>query len=670
MTTLVIVESPGKVKTIQKILGFDYKVRATVGHCFHIIPKNDSIDIENNYEPKYGIIKGKKNVVDELKKVASQCDETILASDADREGENIAYSVARFILRDLNTKRAVFQEITKTAILNAMKSTRPIDMNLVNAQKARSVLDMLVGFKVSPVLWSKVCRGTSAGRVQSIGLEIIVEKQREIEKFKSEEYWDITASFLNLNKEQFASTYKSSEKLISEKQVNDIIASINKAKQWTVKSIAKSKKLRSPQPIFNTSTLQQFCSSTFGWDGKKTMKLAQSLYEGFSISGHEATGLITYHRTDSLNISTEAISQVREFIVENIGKKYLPKQYRQFKSKVSAQEAHEGIRPSHLEYNLEDIKTSIPGDEYKLYEAIYYKFVSCQMVDAEFDIVKATIVSNNNHTFTANGQTQIFDGYLRCWPYSTAKDEMLPLMNEQDDILLKEIKGNQHFTKPPASFNTASFIKFLDENGIGRPSTYATIVDTLLKRGYIIKDGKAFKPTDLGCKIYDFLIVAFPELMNMNYTARMELELDEIAEKGKTWYTSVDSFYKELSKRIIDARGTEKTINTTDIECPTCHKNMLVKRFSKFGEFYGCAGYNKNEKEQCKATFKIAPDGEPIVAEKKVQRYLEGVKCDKCGSKIVVRTGKESGKDFGGCSSFPKCKRMFSLDGIPIERKK
>jgi DNA topoisomerase-1 len=663
---LVIVESPGKIKTIQGILGSDYRVVASFGHCFQISPKNNAIDIKNNYEPEYIVIPKKKSVIKEIKDLAARAEVCYIASDADREGEAIGWHIAKAIKNTCPVKRILFREITKTAVLAGLNSPGKLDENKFYSQQARSVLDFLVGFKVSPVLWSKVCRGTSAGRVQSIGLEIIVERQREIDKFKPEEYWDITGNFSTKAKEDFSATYKAEEKLISEAQVKDIITSINCAKQWNVKSLVKASKTRSPQQIFTTSTLQQFCSSSFGWDGKKTMKLAQSLYEGFAVGGHETTGLITYHRTDSVNISTEAITAVRDFIQKDAGKKYLPAQPKVFKSKGNAQEAHEGIRPAHLEFNLKDIRSAIPEDECKLYEAIFYRFVSCQAVDAEFDVVKATIISDNN-TFVANGQTLSFDGFLKYWPYSTTKDEMLPVMNEKDIVILKDFKGNQHFTKPPASFNTASFIKFLDEKGIGRPSTYATIVDTLLKRGYVIKDAKAFKPTELGNKICDFLLQAFPELMNTNYTARMETELDEIAEENKVWYTVVDGFYKELSRRISDAKVVEKSAGITDIECPACHKHKLVKRFSRFGQFYGCEGYKDKGDDQCKATFKIDADGQPVEKIKKEVRYIEDCVCDKCGSKIVIRTGIKSGKEFGGCSGFPKCRRMFSLDGKPIE---
>lgn len=667
---LVIVESPGKVKTIQKFLGSDFLVKATVGHCFQIEPKDNAIDIDNNYEPKYIVIPKKKKVVDEIKKIAKEADDIYICSDNDREGENIGFMFAHYVFKNTNIKRAVFQEITKQAITKAINNPRKIDINLVNAQKARAVLDMLVGFKVSPVLWRKVCSGTSAGRVQSIGLLFITQRQKEIDAFVTEEYWDIVGQFLTENK-QFKANYYTKEKLTNEEQVNKILESINKSKSWAVSSITKSRKKKSPFPIFNTASLQQFCSSEFNWDGKKTMKIAQSLYEGFAIGDHDRTGLITYHRTDSVNISSEAIDIVRQHIKKAFGNKYLPSNAIIYKSKdKNAQEAHEGIRPSHLEFELNDVRQSVPDDEFKLYNAIYNRFIACQMTDAEFDATKVEIKSiDEKHTFTANGQILIFDGFLKCWPYSTFKDEALPNLNDKQTIKLESAIGEQHFTKPPAMFNTASLVKKLEEEGIGRPSTYATIIDTLLTRQYIDKKGKAFVPTDLGKKVCEYLQVAFPELMSANFTARIEDQLDDVADANKVWFKVVDDFYKELAKRLDVAKSSESTKgkDVTDITCPKCGKYKLVKRFSKFGTFYGCDGYSSKE---CLAIFKIGENGEPISRQIKEVKYVDGVVCDKCGSKIVIRTSNSTGKEFGGCSSYPKCKRIFSLNGEPIEFKK
>lgn len=669
---LLIVESPNKIKTIQKFVGSEYTLKATVGHCYQIDPTDSAIDVENDFAPRYIVIPKKKKVVNEIRQAAADADICYIATDPDREGEAIGWHIAKNVIKkSCEIQRISFQEITKTAVLNALKNPRDLDTDLFNAQQARAVLDRLVGYKVSPVLWRKVCKGTSAGRVQSIGLRLIVERQDEIDKFKPEEYWDITGLFLTSKKDMLKATYKSSEKLVSKEQVDPIIVSINKIKEWSLEDATKARKTRSPQPVFNTSSLQQFCSTTFGWDGKKTMRIAQSLYEGASIAGEERTGLITYHRTDSLNISEEAIQNVRSHITSAYGKKYLFPTTRIYKSKKTAQEAHEGIRPSHLEFSLEAVRQAVDDNEYKLYEAIYYRFLACQMSDAEFDVTKLKIVSNDNkHIFISNGQVMIFDGFLKCWPYGSAKDEELPELKIGEILKLKELKDNQHFTKPPAAYNTASLVKTMEENGIGRPSTYATIISTLLDRGYIEKLGKAFKPTDLGKKICIYLTTNFPELMNMNYTARIEDKLDAIAAGNKIWHKIVATFFSELSTRLDASRDSEsmKERQESEYTCPVCKKNKLIKRFGKYGAFYGCSGYSAKGKEKCKAIFKIGKNDEPIEKEKKEVKYIEGVECDKCGSPIVIRKSSKSGKEFYACSAYPRCKRIFSLDGTPIVR--
>jgi len=666
--SLVIVESPGKIKSIQKYLGSNYVVKASVGHCYKIEPTNTAIDIENNYKPKYVLIKGKKKVIDEIKKYAKTADNVYIATDVDREGEAIGMHIATMaIKRNNNIKRIRFQEITKSAILAAIKSPGELDEDLFNAQQARSVVDRLVGYGVSPQLWRKVCKGTSAGRVQSIGLMLIVEKQKEIDAFVIEEYWSIDGTF-DTGKNLLTCSYKPKEKIPSKEEADERMAILNKVNKWTASSVKKQKKQRSPNPIFTTSTLQQFCSSQFGWDGKRTMRVAQQLYEGFAISGNEHTGLITYHRTDSVAISKEATNDVRDFIQSSFGKKYLSDKPRVYKSKKSAQEAHEGIRPTHLEYTLEEVRDSIPHDEFRLYDAIYRRFVSCQMSNASFDVTKIQITSDDNkHKFVVNGQILIFDGFLKVWNFTSSKDAILPDVNQGDELELKELKSAQHFTKPPAQYNTASLVKTLEELGIGRPSTYATIIDTLIKRNYAEKNGKAFSPTDLGKNVCAYLQESFPELMNTNYTARIESELDEIAEANKVWYNVVDEFYKELNKRLQACKQQKKKHDVSDILCPTCQKNYLVRRISKYGAFYGCDGYTAKGADKCTAIFDIGDNGEVIEKVKKEKKYLEGISCDRCGSKIVIRTSKRTGKEFGGCEKFPKCKRMYSMDGTPIE---
>jgi DNA topoisomerase-1 len=551
MMDLFIVESPGKIKTIQNFLPRGFVVKASVGHCYQFPRTDSAININKNYEPTYVPIEGKEKVIAEIKKLSDDAETIYLGMDADREGCAIAWLIADYAIKDRKKiKRVIFHEITKKAILDSIKYPIQLDSqkDLFEAQQARSVLDMLVGFKISPVLWNKVKSGTSAGRVQSIGLKLIVERQREINKFIPKEYWTLPAIFLTIKKNQFKALYQLEKEIPNETIATQIKKDVETLADWYVDSISKSTKTKQPYPVFNTSSLQQFCSSTFNWDGKHTMSLAQKLYEG----GH-----ITYHRTDSLNISDEAIANVRKLIIADFGKNYCPIKPRTFKTKNKvAQEAHEGIRPTHLEKTLNEVKASVSDAEFKLYEAIYARFLACQMSDAELNSSKVIIKSKlSKHVFTANGQIIKFDGYLKIWGrFSNTKDEELPQVSEKDKLSLKEVKAEQHFTKPPAAYNTASLVKVLEEEGIGRPSTYAGIIDTLIKRTYVEKDGKSFKPTDLGYSVCDFLVANFPELMDTKYTARIEEQLDDIANGNRVWHEAVDSFFKEIRKRIIAAQ--------------------------------------------------------------------------------------------------------------------
>lgn len=664
---LVIVESPGKTKTIQKYLGSDFVVKASVGHIWKIVASDTAVDISNNYEPKYEIIKGQQTVANEIKNLAKKAEIVYVATDPDREGEAIGWHLAHRTIVDLNkVKRISFQEITKSAVLTALQNPRQLDENLFHAQQARSVLDLLVGFRVSPVLWSKVCRGTSAGRVQSIGLELIVERQKEIDAFVPEEYWEIAAKF-QVKSEIFGAGYKSSTKLTNEAQVRGIESSIRLVKTWRVDSITKTRKSRSPAPPFTTSSLQQFGATTFGWSGKRTMAVAQKLYEGFSIGGKEATGLISYHRTDSLNVSTEAITTVRT-LISTLGSSYLPASPRTYKSKgKNAQEAHEAIRPTHLEIRLDEIRASIDADEYKLYEAIWRRFVASQMSDAQYDTTKVEIKSDDRiHTFTASGRILVFEGFLKVFDIPD-KDENLPVILEQEELLLKELTSAQHFTKPPACYNTASLVKKLEEEGVGRPSTYASIIDTLIKRTYIEERGP-FIPTDLGKKVCVYLQKQFIELMDIGYTSRIENELDEIADGQKIWYEVVDKFFKELQKRLDEAYAVKKAVEVTDLICPICKKHKLVKQYSKYGHFYGCEGFKAKGADRCKSAFDIGPNGEPISKEERKQEILEGFNCS-CGGRLIVRVARKSGKKFVGCEKFPKCNKIYDLEGKEILRK-
>lgn len=666
---LAVVESPGKIKKIQRFLGSDWVVKASIGHCYEIEKKNDAIDIDNNFEPRYVPIKEKSKVISEIKALAKKCSSIFICTDADREGMCIGYHLSLFALKEYKSKikRATFNEITKSAILNAIKNAYDLedDIDLYHSQQARAVVDRLVGFKVSGVLQNKVLRGTSAGRVQSIGLRLIVDRDKEIKAFIPEEYWDIKGKFETVNKESFIAAYRSSDKIINGVQSKSIVDSINKDKNWKIASIEKSEKTKKPSPPFSTSTMQQFSANVFSWPGKKTMGVAQSLYE---------LGKITYHRTDSLSISKEAMEEVRNFILPTFGKDYLPSQPKFYKSKsASAQEAHEAVRVTNVAETPQSIKTELDNDQYKLYEAIYYKFVSSQMEDCILDTVKVSLdADSKKHVFVASGQTIKFDGFLKAWPYGNTKDEDLPKMEEKELSNLIEVVPEQHFTKSKSFFNDSSLIAELDDQGVGRPSTYASIIETLIARTYVIREGKAFKPTELGILVCDYLIEAFPELMDITYTARIETNLDKIEENKLVWYEVVRDFYEELKKRLDTAKNGEskKTRVETDIVCPTCGKNKLIRRRSRFGEFYGCSGYEIKGEGKCKATFKIGEDDQPVKSVPVEKRYLENKFCDKCGSKIIIKISKKTGKEFYGCSGWPKCKRLFDENGVVKEFKK
>lgn len=670
---LVIVESPAKVKTISKFLGSDYIVTASYGHCYQIDPDSMSIDIESGYEPKYIPCKDKKKVIDDLKIKVSKCDMVYLATDHDREGEAIAAHIRDFIVKGrCPTQRVTFQEITKKAILAAFQNPGNVDEDEYHAQKARSVLDRLVGYGVSPVLWKKVCKGTSAGRVQSIGLKIITERQKEIDAFVPEEYWSIGGKFRLGTGDVIDTEYKVKGTIPSEGDVKKIVASISSTESWSIGSIKETAKDSNPGPLFKTSTLQQTASSLFGWPSKKTMSAAQALYEGFSINGGDQSGLITYHRTDSLNISKDAMTDCRNLIAKDFGAKYLPASPRFFKTdKQNAQEAHEGIRPTHLEHSLLDIKRSIPADAFKLYELIYAKFVASQMAPAKTSTTSISIESKNGeHIFTASGQRTLFDGYYKAWTFSSRTDSIMPPVSEGIEASIIDIIPAQHYTKPPAYFSDGSLVKVLEEEGVGRPSTYASIIDTLIARQYISRDGNKLKGEDLGRLISDYLVPEFPELMDNGYTSRIEDKLDEIAQGKITWTNVVDDFYKELDKRIAMATGkvASKQNLDTGILCPKCGKHNLALKRSKYGEFYGCVGFLGKGADQCKASFKIGPNKEPLI--KMEPEYLKGHVCDVCGSKIAVRvakSGKNSGNKFYGCSGFPKCKRIFDENGVAQE---
>ncbi len=654
MPKLVIVESPAKAKTIQKYLGKEYEVLASNGHVRDLPKSKLGVDTENSFAPQYTEIKGKEALVDTLKKSAGKSSKVYLATDPDREGEAISWHLAHLL--DLNLEeanRVTFNEITKSGVKEGMGSPRKIDQDLVNAQQARRILDRIVGYKLSPFLWRKVRKGLSAGRVQSVAVRLIVDREEEIRKFVTEEYWTIDAM---LNKtgvrKAFAAklhAYKGKKVAIdNEERAKEILADLQK-ESFIVDEVKKSVRKKSPAPPFTTSTLQQEASKKLGFQARRTMKAAQELYEGVEVEGMGAVGLITYMRTDSLRISAEALQEAADYIEKTYGKEYLPSSQRVFKSKKSAQDAHEAIRPTMVNLSPADVKSSLTGDQYKLYRLIWDRFLACQMANALLDAMSVKIAVGD-YQFNASGFTVKFDGYTRL--YEIAKDEgeegeenagALPSMEKGDVLGVKTLEPNQHFTQPPARFTEASLIKTMEENGIGRPSTYAPTISTILNRGYVEREAKSLKPTVLGEVTTKLMEEQFQKIVDVDFTANMEQELDEI-EDGKTdWIKILDGFYSDFASTLEQAEknmeGTRVKVpdEETDIVCELCGKNMVIK-LGRFGKFLACPGY-----PECKNT-------------KKIVQETGGI-CPVCSKKVLAKKSK-AGKGYYGCEDNPSCNFM------------
>lgn len=656
---LFIVESPNKCSKIRKILGDGYKVVASVGHIRAIPKKGMNIDIKNGFVPTFEISADKKQVVKDLKTLADEADEVILATDPDREGEAISWHIYDVLSEKAKKKctRVSFDEITASVINKAIKNKREIDMNLVNAQKARQVLDRLIGYKISPLLWFKVGSGTSAGRVQSIALKFISTKEKEIEAFKPQDYWFIEA-LLECSKGKFwgkVVTKDKDNKYIEEKIADDDLEKLKKA-TYKLDSIERSEKSSKPYPPFDTASLQTACSSLFGWSIKKTATLSQSLYE---------QGKVTYIRTDSYNISQEAIEDVRKLIKTAYSDKYLPSTPQAYakKSKSAAQEAHECIRPTHNDDEGEDISES---DEKKLYCLIRDRFIACQMTPMIVDTLVYNTKASSGHMLVSRGQTVKFDGWTKAYKYSTTKEELLPDAKEGESLKLDEIKKTKHTTQPPARFNEGSLIKKMESEGIGRPSTYASIVEAIQKKGYVEK-GKvskgALQPTDLGMRIFEFLDPKFSKnfFMDIAFTAAMEDDIDGIS-KGTTTFVDVvqkiyDVMVEEIKKAEIEQGDKPKNYKETDQQCLTCGKGLIVERGGKFGKFFSCDQYPK-----CKSIFVMGDDGKFKVKEaKKSSAESTGEKCPVCKKGDVLKRKGQYG-DFYGCSRYPNCKTIVVKD--------
>lgn len=650
---LVIVESPTKGRTVQNYLGKDYKVLASMGHVRDLPKSEIGVDVENNFEPKYIIpTKAKKNLT-LLKKESAKADETILATDEDREGEAISWHLAE-ALKLKNPKRIVFHEITEDAINEAIKNPREIDINLVNSQQSRRILDRLVGYKLSPFLWKKISRGLSAGRVQSVAVRLVIDRENEIKVFKSDEYWSIEALLSTKEKIEFTAMLakkdnKPIEKLdIKNKQEADEILKNLENADYSVENVDRKEIKKNPFAPFTTSTLQQTASAKLGYSAKFTMQLAQRLYE----EGH-----ITYHRTDSLNLSESSLQTACKFITEKFGSNYYT--VRKFRARGNAQEAHEAIRPSRPQITPESL-SSIDPRQLKLYTLIWQRFMASQMSSAVFDATSVDIVAQN-YTFRATGQTLKFDGFLKVYPTKFTEAD-LPNLQKNENLDLIKLDSLEHFTEPPARYNEASLIKALEKFGIGRPSTYAPTLTTIQSRNYIAKnDQKRFYPTEMGILVNNVLMENFPEIVDIDFTAKMEKELDEVAEGKDTWQKTLRDFYIPFAKNLEEKYKQvkkEKTDIPTDKVCPDCEKPM-VEKLGRFGRFYACSGF-----PECKHTESLE------TKESKEVKSLN-IDCPKCERGQIIFKKSKRGKIFYGCSAYPKCdfavwdKPFIDVNGKP-----
>ena len=657
---LIIVESPAKTKTLSGFLGSDYRVEASMGHVRDLPESKLSIDIENDFAPTYTIIKERKDIVKKLKAAADECDEVYLASDPDREGEAISWHLKE-ALKLKEPKRIQFNEITKTAVLAALNSPRTIDMDRVNAQQARRELDRIVGYKISPLLWKKVKRGLSAGRVQSVAVRLIADREREIGAFNAVEYWSITASLTpdtKAHKFDAALVEYQGKKIevSSEAQTNGILADLDGA-AYKVSNVKKSEKKRNAAAPFITSTLQQEASRKLGFSAKRTMMAAQQLYEGLEIPGEGHVGLITYMRTDSTRISADAQEAAKNFIIAKYGPAYAPNAGKQFKVGAAAQDAHEAVRPTSVDRLPESLTAKLSSDQAKLYRLIWQRFVASQMAPAVFDVVTVTIAARE-YTFRSTGSTTKFDGFLRV--YSEGKDDAnkvedeerqpLPPLAQDMPLELIAITPKQHFTEPPPRFTEATLVKALEEKGIGRPSTYASIISTITERKYVELKEKKFFPTELGLTVSDLLVKHFPTIMDVAFTAGMETSLDAVAGGTEDWVAMMRRFYTPFAASLAEAGELMERVtiepNPAGIDCPNCGNPMVI-RSSRFGEFVGCSDY-----PTCKTI--VRPEAQKVE-----------VPCPKCGGEVVQKRSRK-GAIFYGCANYPACD--FVSWGKPIGR--
>ena len=645
---LLIVESPAKAGTIKKYLGKDYTVVASMGHIIDLPKSQLGVDVEHDFEPKYITIRGKGELLTELKKEAAKADTVYLATDPDREGEAISWHLARALKIDPNSKcRVTFNEITKTAVKAAIKEPRKIDMDLVNAQQARRILDRIVGYKISPILWEKVKKGLSAGRVQSVATRLVCDREEEIVNFTPEEYWTINAVLAEPNTgKSFDARYYGERgeerKLSNGDEANEILKDVQNA-DFIVEKIKRAIQKRNPQPPFTTSTMQQDAVRKLNFQAAKTMQVAQTLYEGVNLGGKLGSiGLITYMRTDSLRIADDAQRETVAFLKENYGDEYV--QPRQYKTRKNAQDAHEAIRPTSINIKPADIKDKLTNDQYKLYKLIWERFAASQMASAVYDTMNVSIDANG-HTFRASGRRIAFKGYTAVYIEGSdtkeEKDKMLPKLEEGEKLIKKDISPNQHFTQPPPRYSDATLIKELEEKGIGRPSTYAPTISTIVSRGYIIRNKRQLIPTELGMVTTDIMKNNFKDIVDIDFTAEMENELDSVEDGKVEWVNVLKEFYPPFEKNLEEAGERISKIKIKDEEsdviCEKCGRKMVYK-LSKYGKFLACPGY-----PECKNT--------------KAIREGTGVACPKCGGEILIKRSRK-GKIYYGCENSPKCDFM------------
>lgn len=650
---LVIVESPAKGKTIEKYLGKNYKVVASLGHVRDLPKSRMGIDFENDYEPDYITIRGKGPVLKDLRRYAKKAEKVYLAADPDREGEAIAWHLGHALKLDEGEEnRVVFNEITKDAVKDAFKQPRAINHDLVDAQQARRVLDRIVGYKISPILWNKVKSGLSAGRVQSVALKLIIDRENEIRNFNPEEYWSITGQYQKEKSKFEASFYGINSKkqdLPNQEAVSDILDKINKDEDWNILKVTRSKRNRNPKKPFTTSTLQQEGANRLNFRTNKTMSVAQQLYEGVSLQRNQAIGLITYMRTDSTRISNTARNEAIDFIEDEYGKEYVGAKKAPANA-AGAQDAHEAIRPTSVTRTPNSIKKYLSKDQFRLYQLIWSRFVASQMKPAVYNTMRVDL-EQNSVIFRANGSQLVFPGYQKAYKESTSeKDNILPDLEEGGTVSLVKLDPKQHFTQPPARFSEATMVKALEENGVGRPSTYAPTLNTLRKRYYVTMKNRRFEPTELGEIVNSLISEYFPQIVDIQFTADMEDRLDEIEDGEQEWVEVIDSFYQPFSQRVEKAEEEMEEVEIKDepagFDCEKCGHPMVIK-MGRYGKFYACSNF-----PDCRNTKAIL---------KKI-----GVTCPTCGKGEVVERKTKKNRIFYGCEHYPDCE--FSSWDKPIGR--